>query len=134
MSPLGSRRAASDTEEFTPDWAHQPGPDPQLFGMPATDDGSRTDVLLAQNMITCTHYEPDFAALKRAKTRIVLAAGEEGAGTMANRGACAVAERLGSMPQVFPGGHDGFLGGEYGQHGKPDEFAAKLHEVLAAAG
>ena len=64
----------------------------------------------------------------------MLAAGEEGTGTMANRGAYAAAERLGSTPQVFPGGHDGFLGGEYGQHGKPDEFAAKLREVLAAAG
>jgi len=122
--------SVSHTGEFTPDWADQPGPDPQMFGMPATDDGSRTDVLLGQNMISCTHYEPDFDALKRAETRIVLAAGEEGAGTMANRGAYAVAERLGSTPQVFPGGHDGFLGGEYGQHGKPDEFAAKLRDVL----
>ena len=51
----------------------------------------------------------------------------------ANRGAYAIAERRGSTPQVFPGGHDGFLGGEYGQMGKPDEFAAKLREVLSAA-
>ena len=120
------------TGEFTPDWASQPGPDPQMFGMPATDDGSRTDVLLAQNMVTCTHYEPDFQALKRARTRIVLAAGEEGAGTMANRGAFAVAERLGSKPAMFPSGHAGFLGGEYGQQGDPDAFAAKLREVLSA--
>ncbi len=41
-----------------------------------------------------------------------------------------MAERLGVTPVVFPGGHDGFLGGEYGQTGKPDEFAAKLREVL----
>ena len=33
---------------------------------------------------------------------------------------------------VFPSGHGGFLGGEYGQSGKPDEFAAKLREVLGA--
>jgi pimeloyl-ACP methyl ester carboxylesterase len=115
--------------EFTPDWAEQPGPDPQMFGMPTTDDGSRTDVLLAQNMVSSTHYEPDFDALKRAKSRIVMAAGHE-AGTMANRGAYAVAERLGGTPEVFPGGHDGFLGGEYGQTGEPDAFAAKLREVL----
>jgi hypothetical protein len=31
----------------------------------------------------------------------------------------------------FPGDHAGFLGGEYGQHGEPDAFAAKLREVLA---
>jgi hypothetical protein len=35
---------------------------------------------------------------------------------------------------VFPGGHGGFMGGEYGQEpGKPVEFAAKLREVLAGA-
>ena len=50
---------------------------------------------------------------------------------MAHRGAEAVAERLGTEPQVFPSGHGGFLGNEYGQPGEPDEFAAKLREVLA---
>ena len=41
------------------------------------------------------------------------------------------AEReLGMTPVTFPGGHDGFLGGEYGQTGTPDAFAAKLREVL----
>src|SRR6266542_980180 len=49
--------SVSHTGEFPLDWADQPAPDPQMFGMPATDDGSRTDVLLAQNMISCTHYE-----------------------------------------------------------------------------
>jgi hypothetical protein len=34
----------------------------------------------------------------------------------------------------FPSDHGGFLGGEYGQTGKPDTFAAKLREVLAAGG
>jgi hypothetical protein len=43
-----------------------------------------------------------------------------------------VAERLGTEVVVFPGDHGGFLGGEYGQMGKPAEFAAKLREVLAA--
>ena len=31
----------------------------------------------------------------------------------------------------FPSDHGGFLGGEYGQAGEPDAFAAKLREVLA---
>ena len=31
----------------------------------------------------------------------------------------------------FPSNHGGFLGGEYGQAGDPDGFAAKLREVLA---
>ena len=54
----------------------------------------------------------------RAPTRIVMAAGNEGEGEMANRGAHAVAERLGTKPVIFPSGHGGFLGGEYGQTGR----------------
>ena len=95
------------------------------------DDGSRTDPLLGQNLVTGTHYEPDFDALASAPTRIVLAAGEESEGEMASRGAFAVAERLGTKPVLFPSGHGGFLGGEYGQTGEPEAFAAKLREVLA---
>ena len=108
----------------------QPAPDPGMFGLPTDDDGSRTDVLLGQNMVTCTHYEPDFEALNRASTRIVVAAGEDSGGQMARRGAHAVAERLGQDVVIFPSGHGGFLGGEYGQTGDPDAFAAKLREVL----
>jgi pimeloyl-ACP methyl ester carboxylesterase len=117
--------------EITPEFAAQPAPDPAMFGMPAEDDGTRTDPLLGQNIITCTHYEPDFDALKAASTRIVLAAGAESEGQMAHRGAVAAAEGLGTEPVLFPSDHGGFLGGEYGQSGDPDAFAAKLREVLA---
>jgi pimeloyl-ACP methyl ester carboxylesterase len=119
---------------FTAELAAQPAPDPAMFGLPATDDGSRTDPLLGQNIITCTHYEPDFDALASASTQIVLAAGEESEGEMANRGAYAVAERLDTKAVVFPSNHGGFLGGEYGQAGQPDAFAAKLREVLTTGG
>jgi pimeloyl-ACP methyl ester carboxylesterase len=118
--------------EFPDGFAEQPAPDPALFGMPTEDDGSRTDPMLGSNMVTCTHYEPDFDALRRASTRIVIAAGAESDGEMACRGAFAVAERLGTEPVTFPSGHAGFLGGEYGQRGDPDAFAAKLREVLGA--
>jgi pimeloyl-ACP methyl ester carboxylesterase len=117
---------------FTAEIADQPAPDPAMFGMPTEDDGSRTDPLLGQNLITSTHYEPDFDALRSGSTPIVLAAGEESEGQMANRGAFAVAERLGTKPVTFPSHHGGFLGDEYGQPGEPDAFAAKLREVLAA--
>jgi pimeloyl-ACP methyl ester carboxylesterase len=116
---------------FPDDFATQPPPDPAMFGMPTEDDGAREDVLLAQNIITCTHYEPDFDALRTAQTRIILAAGAESEGEMANRGAHAVAERLGIEPVIFPSHHGGFLGGEYGWPGEPDAFAARLREVLA---
>ena len=101
-----------------------------MFGMPTEDDGTRDDVLLGQNIVPCTHYEPDFEALRAASTRIVMAAGVESEGEMASRGAMAVAERLGTTAVTFPSDHGGFLGGEYGQAGEPDAFAAKLREVL----
>jgi pimeloyl-ACP methyl ester carboxylesterase len=116
---------------FGPDYAGQPAADPAVFGLPTEDDGTRSDPLLGQNMISSTHFEPDFEALRAASTRIVMAAGPESAGTLAHRGAVAVAERLGTTPVSFPSGHSGFLGGEYGQRGDPDAFAAKLREVLA---
>ncbi len=119
--------------EFPDDYAQEPAPDPQMFGMPTEDDGSRTDMMLGSNMVTCTHYEPDFDALRAATTRIVIGAGAESEGEMACRGAFAVAERLGTEPVIFPSGHDGFLGGEYGQTGDPDAFAAKLRQVLTEA-
>jgi hypothetical protein len=118
---------------LTLEFAAQPGPDPAMFGMPTEDDGNRTDPLLGQNMISCTHFEPDFEALRAASTRIVMAAGVGSEGTMASRGALAVAGRLGTTPVSFPGDHGGFLGGEYGQAGDPDAFAVKLHEALAEA-
>jgi pimeloyl-ACP methyl ester carboxylesterase len=119
---------------FTPEVAGQPAPDPAMFGLPTADDGSRNDVLLSQNLIATTHYEPDFDALRAAPTRIVLGAGEESAGQMANRGAYAVAERLDTQVVVFPSHHGGFVGGDGGWAGKPAEFAATLRRVLASAG
>jgi pimeloyl-ACP methyl ester carboxylesterase len=118
---------------FDADYANQPAPDPAMFGMPTEDDGNRNDALLGQNIISCTHYEPDFDALRAASSRIVLAAGVESEGQLAWRGAHAVAERLGTEVVPFPSDHGGFLGGEYGQAGDPDAFAAKLRDVLAEA-
>ena len=123
-------QVVSQRGEYPDGYAEQPAPDPAIFGMPTEDDGSRTDPMLGSHMITSTHYEPDFDALRRAPTRIVMAAGAESEGEMANRGAYAVAERLGSEVVVFPSGHGGFLGGEYGQTGEPDAFAARLRQVL----
>ena len=123
--------ATSRQGEMTLDFARQPAPDPVMFGLPAEDDGTRTDPLLFQNITTCTHYEPDFDALRAASTRIVMGAGAGSADQMARRGAEAVAERLGTEAVIFPSGHGGFLGNEYGHPGDPDGFAAKLREVLA---
>lgn len=77
--------------------------------------------------------EPDVDALRAATTRIVPAVGAESGETLAARGALAVAERLGVDAVRFPSDHGGFLGGEYGQAGDPDAFAARLREVLAGS-
>ena len=107
-------------------------PDPAAFGLPAEDDGSRDDVLLGHNLISCTHHEHDLEALRSASTRIVVAVGAGSEDELAHRCGRALAERLGQAPVVFPGDHGGFLGGEYGQTGEPEAFAATLREVLAA--
>ena len=116
--------------EFPDDIGQQPAPDPAQFGMPADDDGSRNDVMLDQNIINTTHYQPDFDALRKSPTRIIMAAGAESQDEMANRGAYGVARELGTEVVVFPSHHGGFLGGEYGWPGEPDAFAARLREVL----
>ena len=116
--------------EIPADYTQQPAPDPAMFGLPSEDDGTRTDALLGQNLRGCTSYQPDFDALGKATDRIVIGIGEESGNALAGRGGKAVAEKLGLTPVVFPSGHGGFLGNEYGQPGKPVEFAAKLREVL----
>lgn len=112
------------------DYPDRPAPDPAMFGLPVEDDGSRDDVLLGQNMVTCAHYDIDFDAVQAASTRIVIAAGVESEGELAQRASMAVAERLGTTLVTFPSGHAGFLGGEYGQTGEPEAFAATLRRVL----
>jgi pimeloyl-ACP methyl ester carboxylesterase len=114
------------------DYADRPAPDPAMFGLPTQDDGSRDDPLVGQNIVTCNAYEHDFDALRAASTRIVIGVGEESGTNLAGRAAIAVADRLGKSPVVFPGGHDGFSGGEYGYPAaKPEAFAVTLQQVLA---
>ena len=59
-------------------------------------------------------------------------AGEASEGQMAYRCATAIAERLGTEPVIFPGGHGGFNKSEWDPSGDPEAFAAKLREVFAA--
>ena len=116
------------------DFADRPAPDPANFGLPTEDDGSRNDPLVGQNIVSCNHYEHDFDALRAASTRVDIAVGAESGQALAGRAAVAVAERLGTTPVTFPSHHGGFLGGEYGQAGDPDAFAATLRQVLTERG
>ena len=116
--------------EFTDAYFAQPAPDPAAFGMPAEDDGTRDDPLLSDRSWAVSGYRPDVAALTAAPTRIVIAVGEESAGTFTARTSVATAELLGQEATVFPSHHGGFLGGEFGYAGQPEAFARRLREVL----
>lgn len=124
----------SHVGELTDEYLQQPAPDPAMFGLPTEDDGKRDDALLGQNLLSSTFFEPDIAALKRSVAsghpRLVIAVGEQSKGQLASRAATGIAAQIGAEVVTFPSDHGGFLGGEYGQHGDPDAFAAKLHEVL----
>lgn len=121
----------ADYAAWTPE---RPAPKPADFGLPTSDDGSRADPLLGASLIPITHYVPDFKALQVAPARIVIAAGVESEGTMAQRAALAIAERLNQELVIFPSHHGGFLGGESGYRGDPDAFAPRLRQVLAEEG
>jgi pimeloyl-ACP methyl ester carboxylesterase len=118
--------------EFPPDVASWPPPDPAMFGMPAGDDGSRDNPLLSHASDAVSGYVLDRNALAAAATRVVIAAGEDSGVNFTGRTSAATASALGLELTLFPGGHGGFLGGEFGQQGKPEEFAVKLREVLDA--
>ena len=74
-------------------------------------------------MTACTGHQHDFAALRAAATRIILGVGTQSSQILPGRAAVAMAERLGTTPVTFPGGHDGFLS-------DPAAFAAVLRAVL----
>jgi hypothetical protein len=117
--------------EFTDDYFARPAPEPAQFGMPAEDDGTRDDPLLSDRSWAVSGYRPDVDALAAAPTRVVIAVGEESAGTFTARTAEATAALLGQQATVFPSHHGGFLDGEHGYAGQPEAFARRLREVLA---
>ncbi|MET8606313.1 alpha/beta hydrolase [Streptomyces rubiginosohelvolus] len=119
--------------EFTDAYFAQPAPDPTVFGMPAEDDGSRDDPLLSDRSWAVSDHRPDVDAINAAPTRVVIAVGEESRTVQTGRTSEAAAELLGQRVTVFPSHHGGFLDGEFGYPGKPDEFAARLREVLDAS-
>lgn len=116
---------------FGDDYLDHLDADPAALGLPTDDDGSRDDPMFGGSMVTMPHYEPDADAIRSAPTRVVPAVGKESASAMAGRGALALAELLRVEAARFPSDHGGFLGGEYGQTGQPQAFAARLREVLA---
>jgi pimeloyl-ACP methyl ester carboxylesterase len=118
------------TGEFTDDYLARPAPDPAQFGLPAQDDGRRDDPLLSGTANAITSYRPDLESLQAATTRVVIGVGVESREVLTGRVAPVLARALGRRLTEFPSHHGGFLGGEHGYAGKPEAFAARLHEVL----
>ena len=118
--------------EFTQAYFDQPPADPAAFGMPSHDDGSRDDPLLSDRSSAVTGYQLDLEALGAAPTRIVIAVGEESVAVFTGRTSLATARLLGQEPTVFPSHHGGFVGGDSGYAGKPEEFALRLRDVLVS--
>ncbi len=62
-------------------------------------------------------------------TRVLIAVGVESQRLLTGRTSVATAGALGLEVTVVPGDHGGF-GGEFGQRGEPEAFAARLREIL----
>jgi pimeloyl-ACP methyl ester carboxylesterase len=116
--------------EFTDEFFARPAPDPAAFGMPTEDDGSRDDPLLSDRSWAISSYRPDVEALSAARTRVVIAVGEESEGTFTGRASAATADLLGQTATVFPSHHGGFVGGDSPYAGQPENFGRKLRAVL----
>ena len=116
--------------EYTDEYFARPAPDPAQFGLPADDNGQRDDPLLTDRSEPVIGYRPDFDALRSARTRVVIAVGEESSGMFTGRASVATARLLGQEATVFPSHHGGFNGGDGPYAGKPEEFARRLRHVL----
>jgi len=100
----------------------QGAPDPEQAAMMGRMMAN-FDFFLAHEIQPIGAYVPDIEALKKAKTRIVVAGGKTSGQQGARRAAAALAEQLGLELTLFEGGHGGF--------GAPEEaFAKSLDAAL----
>jgi pimeloyl-ACP methyl ester carboxylesterase len=89
--------------------------------------GGNLDLFAGRLIPIIGNHSPDLEALRRSPTRIVVGVGDESTpDQMTYQASHALAEKLGSRPTPFPGGHGGF-------QSHPDGFAARLREVLLGA-
>jgi pimeloyl-ACP methyl ester carboxylesterase len=118
--PGAAMEAFSTGMEMGRDSEPQPAPDQEMMGRM----GKNLDFFVGYEVPPFAEFIPDFEALKAS--RVVLAAGDASVGEPPHRAAFAVADRLGTQPELFPGDHGGF-GTE------SEAFAARLRDVLTAS-
>jgi pimeloyl-ACP methyl ester carboxylesterase len=100
-------------------------PSPEMMEAFGRVEGN-VNFFLAHGFRPIGMYVPDVSALRAGPTRIVVGVGETSNGTLPYRTAVALAERLGTEPATFPGGHGGYTD-------NPAGFAEKLDQVLSRA-
>jgi pimeloyl-ACP methyl ester carboxylesterase len=103
-------------------------PEPEKEGesieVPTNGVPGNLDLFAGHLIPLISAYEPDLDALRTSTTRVLVGLGEASTPDQATfRASNALAERLGSEPVRFPGGHGGF-------EEDVDGFAARLRELL----
>ncbi|MFF4241960.1 alpha/beta fold hydrolase [Actinomadura geliboluensis] len=116
---------AGDADDDGSAGEQQGEPDPEMLEMFARFE-KNTGFFVGYEVPGFGRQVPDVEALRGSSVRIVVAAGEQSAGEPPHRAALALAERLGTSAEVYPGDHGGF-GAE------AEAFAARLDAVFAKA-
>lgn len=94
-----------------------------MFGEPDPQSLADTTYQNTRMLRPTTHWVPDISLLRSAATCVVVGIGEDSAGQLCDRASRALASALGNQPEMFPGGHTGFVQ-------DPGGFAARLRPVL----
>ncbi|MFI6865799.1 alpha/beta fold hydrolase [Nocardia sp. NPDC050406] len=95
-----------------------------MFGAePPAEQKASEDYWFRHELRGTTHYVPDFDALRRADTRVIVGIGEESTDQECDRTSRALAAGLGIDATLFPGDHTGFVPDPVG-------FAARLREQI----
>ncbi|MFC4056567.1 alpha/beta fold hydrolase [Actinomadura syzygii] len=100
-------------------------PSPEMQEMFARLE-KNTDFFIGYEVPPFGHWTPDVDALRGSSVPIVLVAGEESEGEPPHRSAYALAERLGTPVETYPGGHGGF-------GLSADEFATRLDAAFSGS-
>jgi pimeloyl-ACP methyl ester carboxylesterase len=119
IGPAWQKFFAFSGLEMPPQGGDDVAPSPPTEEMVATSQR-----FFDHGLLPIALYEPDFAALRSAPARVVVAGGTTSRGEVAQRSAVALAERLGTPLVDFPGGHGGFAS-------DAEEFVALLRRTLA---
>jgi pimeloyl-ACP methyl ester carboxylesterase len=91
---------------------------------PSAEMVATSERFFGHGLLPITLYQPDFAALQAAPTRVVAAGGTTSKGQLPQRTAAALAKRLGTPLIDFPGDHAGFAS-------EAKDFATVLRRTLA---